>query len=155
MTNPYIAHETDPQYLREAFSDLGLQEITGPKHEARVLQMFKDAGHPEIHDDETAWCAAAVGAWLKRGGKKNTGSLMARSYTYYGVPTSKTNVPRGAICVWPRGTNPASGHVNIAVYCTGPYVYCIGGNQYKEMTSGAVTISRFKLSSLVAARLPE
>ena len=30
----------------------------------KVLAYFKDAGHPEVSTDETAWCAAFVGAML-------------------------------------------------------------------------------------------
>lgn len=145
--------KNDFPYLKAAFADLGLSEIIGKKHEKRVLAMYADAGHSQIKDDETAWCAAAVGAWLKRGGEPNTKSLMARSYTKYGVAcAANKRVPRGAIAVWPRG-KPPSGHVNIVLEDDGEFVTCIGGNQ-SNGAGGGVTISRERKSHAVAFRMP-
>lgn len=144
---------SDPAYLKAAFKDLGLSEIPGSKHSARVLQLFKLSGHPGIKNDETAWCAAAVGGWLVEGGHKPSGSLMARSYAKYGTACDlKKPVPRGAIMVWPRGA-PPSGHVNIALDDDGTYITGIGGNQGNG-NGGGVTISRERKSKALAARLP-
>lgn len=144
---------SDPPHLKAAFRDLGLSEIAGPKHNKRVLEMYAKAGHPGIKDDETAWCAAAVGCWLAEVGIKPSGSLMARSYTKYGTAVDlKGKVPRGAICVWPRGA-PPSGHVNIAIDDDGTFLTCIGGNQGNGQ-GGGVTVSRERKSKLVAARMP-
>lgn len=139
----------DPLWLAHAFGDLRLHELAGKRHEPRILEMYRKAGHPEIDNDETAWCAAAVGAWLHDGGCKNTGSLMARSYEKYGrrLDKSKT-LPRGAICVWPRG-NPPSGHVNLLLHDDGEYLTCIGGNQ-----GDMVSIARFSRTDLVCAVWP-
>lgn len=144
---------TDPAYLKAAFADLGLSEIPGPRHSARVLQLFKSAGHPEIKNDETAWCAAAVGGWLAETGFPNSGSLMARSYAKYGRACDMSErLPRGAIVTWPRGA-PPSGHVNICLEDDGVYLTCIGGNQGNG-NGGGVTISRERKAHALAARLP-
>lgn len=144
---------TDPPHLKAAFADLGLSEIPGPKHSARVLELFKLAGHPEVKNDETAWCAAAVGGWLAESGYKPSGSLMARSYVKYGVACDLSKrVPRGAIMVWPRGA-PPSGHVNICLDDDGTFLTCIGGNQGNG-NGGGVTISRERKANAIAARLP-
>lgn len=144
----------DPKYLKAAFSDLGLSEIIGPLHEPRVLAMYKNAGHPEVHDDETSWCAAAVGNWLVIGGLKPSGSLMARSYETWGFPCDlRKPIPRGAIIVWPYGV-PPHGHVNICLEDDGTYLTCIGGNQ-SNGKGGGVTISHDKRSIIVSARLPD
>lgn len=144
---------SDPAYLKAAFADLGLSEIPGPRHSSRVLQLFKAAGHPEIKNDETAWCAAAVGGWLNESGYPNSGSLMARSYAKYGKACDLSKrVPRGAIIVWPRGA-PPSGHVNICLEDDGTYLTCIGGNQGNG-NGGGVTISRERKAHALSARLP-
>lgn len=153
MAKSHHPQPTDPPYLKAAFVDLGLSEIKGKLHEPRVLEMFVLAGHPEIKNDETAWCAAAVGAWLVRGGEKPTGSLMARSYEKWGRTCSISKpIPRGAICVWPRGDLP-HGHVNICLEDLGDTLVCIGGNQGNGQ-GGGVTISREGRDNLVTARLP-
>jgi uncharacterized protein (TIGR02594 family) len=148
------AQPGDPAWLVEAFSVLGLSEITGARHEKRILAMYRAAGHPEIKDDETAWCAAYVNWCLSQAGIDGTGSLMARSFTKYGKGLHRTDpIPRGAIAIWPRG-KPPSGHVNLVLYDDGTYVYCIGGNQSKEGTNGAVTIARYAKGQAVAYRWP-
>jgi uncharacterized protein (TIGR02594 family) len=148
------AQPGDPAWLVEAFSVLGLSEITGARHEKRILAMYRAAGHPEIKDDETAWCAAYVNWCLSQAGIDGTGSLMARSFTKYGKGLHRTDpIPRGAIAIWPRG-KPPSGHVNLVLYDDGTYVYCIGGNQSKEGTNGAVTIGKYAKGQAVAYRWP-
>jgi uncharacterized protein (TIGR02594 family) len=145
---------TDPPHLKRAFADLGLSEIRGKKHEPRVLELFALAGHPGIKDDETAWCAGAMGGWLAEAGEPNSGSLMARSYSKYGKGCDLSKpLPRGAICVWPRDGFPGSGHVNLAIEDDGTYVTCIGANQ-ENGRGGGVTITRYRKSKLVAARIP-
>jgi uncharacterized protein (TIGR02594 family) len=145
---------TDPPHLKRAFADLGLSEIRGKKHEPRVLELFALAGHPGIKDDETAWCAGAMGGWLAEAGEPNSGSLMARSYSKYGAPCDLSKrLPRGAICVWPRDGFPGSGHVNLAIEDDGTYVTCIGANQ-ENGKGGGVTVTRYRKSKLVAARIP-
>lgn len=146
-----VALPNDPPWLKRAFSDLGVADIAGPRHNARVLEMYRKAGHPEIHDDETAWCAAAVGCWLAESGLSNSGSLMARSYSNYGVKVNKQKLPRGTIAVWPRGA-PPSGHVNIVLEDDGTYLTCIGGNQ--SPGTGTVSVSRERKAHLVSASWP-
>lgn len=143
----------DPPWLKAAFKDNGLREIAGAKHNPRVIEMFRKAGHPEVSDDETAWCAAAVGCWLYEGGMKNTGSLMARSYATYGIGLPRNRLyPRGAIVVWPRG-RPPSGHVNLVLADDGTTLTCIGGNQ--SPAPGAVSISRTAKAAVLAVRWPK
>jgi uncharacterized protein (TIGR02594 family) len=144
----------DPAWLQEAFSVLGLSEIAGARHEKRIVEMYRAAGHPEIKDDETAWCAAYVNWCLSQAGIDGTGSLMARSFVKYGRGLHRTDtIPRGAIAIWPRGA-PPSGHVNIVLHDDGAYVWCIGGNQSKAGTNGAVTIGKYAKGQAVAYRWP-
>lgn len=142
----------DPDHLKAAFEDLGLSEIKGKLHEPRVLEMFKLAGFSGIKDDETAWCAAAVGAWLVKAGLPPSGSLMARSYEKYGSKIDVNGkIPRGAILVWGRGQRPY-GHVNLCLEDRGDLIVCIGGNQ-ENGKGGGVTVTRY-YTRPEAARLP-
>lgn len=142
---------SDPLYLKAAFSVLGLSEIEGSRHEARVLAMYVASGNPQIHDDETPWCAAYVGWSLAQGGKPNTKSLLAISYASYGTALDRTKlIPRGAIAVW---TRVGGNHVNFVLEDDGTYVTCLGGNQ-ENNHGGGVTISRRLKSQAVAYRMP-
>ena len=64
--------------LAETFR--GLKEIAGPRDEAKIVQMFAAVGHAWVKDDETAWCAAFVGAMIERVGLISTKALNARSH---------------------------------------------------------------------------
>lgn len=138
---------SDPPWLKAAFKDLGLKEIRGARDNPRIVEMFALAGHSWVDDDETAWCAAAVGAWLVETGYRGTGSLMARSYLRWG---KKTRAKRGAIMVLPRGKDPRFGHVAIVLGVENGRVYYIGGNQ-----KDTVNIMSTKASRVLDFRWPE
>src|SRR5258705_4916570 len=100
---------TEPQWLKLARAELGTAEIEGKQNNPKVVQYFKDAGHPEIVEDETAWCAAFVGAMLERSGIKSTKALNAQSYLNWGTKLSQPK--NGCIVVIKRGSESWMGHV--------------------------------------------
>ena len=136
-------------WLDEAYKDEGLKEIPGSKHNPKVLAMYEEAGHGWVDNDEVAWCAAAVNAWLKRAGYIGTMSLAARSFLKWGKSLNK-EPRRGAIAVFNRGTKSWQGHVAI---CTGRtkrgYIEVIGGNQ-----NNAVNVKWYPTSRLLDTRWP-
>jgi uncharacterized protein (TIGR02594 family) len=136
-----------PAWLDHAWADLGISEIAGPRGSPRVLACFRDSGHPGITSDETAWCAAFVGACLNRAGIRPSGSLMARSYLAWG---QRCSPPRpGAIAVFSRGSDPSLGHVAFFLAAAGDEIVVLGGNQ-----SDAVTVTRYPRSRLLDLRWP-
>lgn len=143
----------EPLWLKLARADLGVCESPGKVTSLVIKGYFRDAGHPEIDDDEVAWCAAAACSWLKRAGlptPPKATSLMAMSFENYGKPL-KTFQP-GAICVFYRGAKREKDwrrHVAIGLRETKTHIVCIGGNQ-----SNAVTEARFPKRDLVAMRWP-
>lgn len=139
--------------MSQALIDLAVKEI-GVKEwkdgeNPVILAYFKDAGHPQIVDDETAWCAAFVGAMLKRLGLKPTGSLLARSYLNYGTPVEYKDVLPGDIFIKPRGNSTWQGHVAIVLRKKGAFVECVGGNQKNQ-----VSIATYNASSALGFRRP-
>jgi uncharacterized protein (TIGR02594 family) len=143
----------EPLWLQLARSDLGVSEVVGPKASLVIKGYFKDAGHPEIEDDATAWCAASACSWLKRAGfpiPPRATSLMAMSFESYGAPL-ETFKP-GAICIFYRSAKREKTwqrHVAIGVRETKTHIVCIGGNQ-----SDSVSEQRFPKKDLVAMRWP-
>jgi len=136
-----------PRWLGHALEHLGIKEIPGAMHNPRIQAFFKDAGHGEISRDETAWCAAFVGACLERAGYKSTRSLMARSYLGWGVDARAFDNPIGSIAILKRGTNPSLGHVGFLVGITADKVWLLGGNQ-----SDSVSIAAYRRSRLIGLR---
>ena len=113
----------------------------------KVVAYYRDAGHPEVVEDETAWCAAFVGAMLKRGGYKGTGSLLARSYLKWGDAVPVSNARPGDIAIIPRGNSTWQGHVFFIDKIVGGKVYALGGNQ-----RDAVNIQTYPVAALLGVR---
>ena len=121
---------TDCPWLDDILADVGVREIAGPKANEKILSYFAAIGHPECKSDETAWCAARIGAALVQNGlpiPPPNVNLMARSYCTYGV---QCELKRGAIVVFPRGNSAWQGHVGcvVEVYKDGRFKY-VAGNQ--------------------------
>ncbi|AZB63875.1 TIGR02594 family protein [Cereibacter sphaeroides] len=156
----YVAARTAPKatpaavapdelpWLAIARGLIGLREIPGPAHEAEIVKMFADAGHAWVRDDETAWCAAFVGAVLKRAKLANTGSLAARSYEGWG---QKLSAPiYGCVGVKKRAGGAAwQGHLGFVVGASTSTIYLLGGNQ-----DNAVAIDGFARREFTAFRWP-
>lgn len=119
----------DPPWLTLALADIGVREKVGAGSNPVVLAYYADAGFAGIKDDAVAWCAAGLGAWLKRSGAKPSGSLLARSYEKWGVGLA---VPiYGCIGTKKRSLNDKSGlgHVGIVVAASATRIWMVGANQ--------------------------
>jgi uncharacterized protein (TIGR02594 family) len=138
----------DPKWLREARKHVGLLEIKGQKHNPKIVQFFKEVGHSWVKDDETAWCAAFLGAMLERAGIKSTRQLTARSYLNWGVPIKEPKL--GCIAVLKRGTSNWQGHAGFYLSETPQTVTLIGGNQ-----SNSVSIAKYNKRRLLGYRWPK
>lgn len=143
-----MAPKSEPTWLVPARKLVGLKEIVGSKHEAKVLEFFAEAGHPEIHNDETAWCAAFANAMLRRAGYAGTGALNARSFLTWGTKLDKPQP--GCIVVFKRGNSGWQGHVAFFLADRGPKVEVLGGNQ-----SNSVSIARYNKKDVLGYRWPE
>lgn len=108
----------------------------------RVDAYFDDVGYPSM-TDETAWCAAFVGAMLKRCGLPHTGKLTARSYLDWGKPVDLSKAEPGDIVVLWRGS-PTSwqGHVGFFDRKADGNVYLLGGNQRDQVNVSGYSIDR-------------
>jgi uncharacterized protein (TIGR02594 family) len=134
-------------WLDLAKAEIGTREIVGAVHNDRVVGYFAEVGHPEVKDDETAWCAAFVGAMMKRAGYPHTGLLTARSYANYGVPA---NGPEpGCIVVMKRNNSTWQGHVGFVVKAYGGTIEVLGGNQ-----SNSVNVTPYPSIDVLAYRWP-
>jgi uncharacterized protein (TIGR02594 family) len=130
-----------------AKKEVGTLEVAGAKHNPKVLQYFRDAGHPEIVNDETAWCAAFVGAMLERSGVPSTRALNARSYLKWGQPVALEDAKPGDIVVFQRGDSAWQGHVAFYEAQGATKITVLGGNQ-----SDSVNRSSYPISKLLGVR---
>jgi uncharacterized protein (TIGR02594 family) len=137
----------DPVWLRRARLEIGQREISGSRHNLRILSWWELAKLP-FRDDETPWCAGFVGAMLEDCGIKSTRSGMARSYEKWGQPCEP--IPGAVVTFWRGSKSSGSGHVG---FVTGRDQYgnvmVLGGNQ-----SNAVSIAPFDTARVTSYRWP-
>lgn len=129
---------SEPKWLTEARKHIGLSEIKGREHSAEILQFWKDIKRGGIKDDETAWCAAFVGAMLERSGVKSSRFESAKSYLEWGGLIGSPVL--GCIVVF---TRQGGGHVGFAVgRDKAGNLLVLGGNQGDEVSIRAFPVSR-------------
>lgn len=136
-----------PPWLEAAWRELGEREAKGGRPNPRIVSLYRDAGHPGIKSDATAWCAAFVGACLERTAMASTRSLLARSYLDWGSPIAEFRL--GAVAVLSRTSDPALGHVGFLIGETGDKLLLLGGNQ-----SDSVSVAAFDRRRLLGMRWP-
>ena len=136
-----------PRWLEHAWDDFGVAEIAGSRDNTRVVRYYADVGHPQVDNDEVAWCAAFLGSCLERAGAGSTRSLLARSYVNWGEPAGEQHY--GAIAVLSRTSDPALGHVGFLVGETETHIILLGGNQ-----NDSVSVQAFPRSRLLGLRWP-
>jgi uncharacterized protein (TIGR02594 family) len=138
--------KTNFMWLDHALSQVGVKEKPGPNDNPTVVSYYAEVGFPGQHDS-VAWCAAFVGAMLKRGGRSCPKTLRARDYERYGVPCEPK---QGCVVVMWRGSPEAgTGHVGFYVGGTADYVELISGN-----TGDMVQRSFFPRDRVTAYRWP-
>lgn len=137
----------EPVWLRRAKQEIGVKEIPGPKHSARVLSYWELSKLP-FRDDETPWCAGFVGAMLEDVGIKSTRSGMARSYATWGQPCGP--VPGAIVVFWRGSKTGTAGHIGFVVgKDQAGNIMTLGGNQ-----GNAVTIAPFSPARVLGYRWP-
>lgn len=143
-SEPPKAEGDEPAWLVEARKHMGLKEISGPRHNAKILGWVKKLGG-WFTDDETPWCGTFVAACMQAAGKPVPKHwYRAKDWMDWGKPCA----PRlGAVAVFGRR---GGGHVGFAVGESRENIYVLGGNQ-----SNAVNIMPIAKTRLLGFRWPE
>lgn len=136
-----------PSWVLHALGELYTHEVAGAQNNPRIVHYWIEAGADGVKDDETPWCAAFVGAMLKRGEMKGSAKGNAKSYLDWGVAI--TEPVFGAVVVLNRPPNDWQGHVAFAVGADAAGVHLLGGNQ-----GDRVSIARFDRSRVAGVRWP-
>ena len=145
-TSEPVKPKGEPKWLTLARAELGVREGAGAANSPTVLKYYEDAGHPEVDHDDVAWCAAFVGAMLKRAGLPHSGSLAARSYLQWGKAVAKPYP--GCVAVFRRGKG-WQGHVAFYLSQGSKGITILGGNQ-----GDAVSIIHMPPADLLGYREP-
>lgn len=137
----------EPKWFELAKAEIGTKEAPGYANNPVVQRYYEDAGAGK-QPDSVPWCAAFVGAMLKRAGYRGSGFLAARSYLDWG---KKLEHPRvGAVTILKRGFSKWQGHVAFFAQDNGNgTIRLLGGNQ-----SDQVKYSDYAKSRVLGYRWP-
>lgn len=123
-----------PSWYALAQREIGTKEAPGFANNPTVQQYYVEAGAGK-QPDAVPWCAAFVGAMLRRAGYSGTGYLAARSYLGWGVALKRPKI--GCVVVLERGASSWQGHV--AFYNRqnkNGTIRLLGGNQLDSVNYG-------------------
>ena len=129
--NPRPMFAPEPVRIAREWEGLNVR-----KDRSDLTKLLSDGNDMKVDPVRIPWCAAFANAVLNKAGYQGTGSLLARSFLGYGIPTT---YPReGDIAVFSRGKNSSAGHVGFYVgeeTVDGVrYIKVLGGNQNKEVS---------------------
>lgn len=111
IPEPPRSRSPDLPWMAIAKSRIGLSEITGPKHNPNVVNLWTEGKAGKVKDDETPWCSAFVSAILEAATVVSARTGWARGYLKWG--TKLAGPAYGCIAVFKRG--PKTGHVGFIV----------------------------------------
>lgn len=131
-------------WLDVARKELGQSELSGSKHNKRIIEYHK-ATTLKASDDETAWCSSFVCWVLETAGFASTRNAWARSFLDYGTRLIQPQL--GCIVVFKRGSN--SGHVGFWMGETSGKVMVLSGNQ-----DNMVKLKEYYKSDVLGYRWP-
>jgi len=135
----------EPEWMTIARAEIGVREISGPKHSPRVLEYHSITGLG-ASDDETPWCASFVCWCLEQAGIWSPKSAASAAFRTWGVQVQDPQ--HGDLVVFDHGGG--RGHVGFFTSREGSTVSVLGGNQ-----SNAVGVAQFGLGKLHSYRRPE
>lgn len=136
----------DPVWLTKARSYLGLKEIPGPQHNAKIIGWLRDL-KAWWSDDETPWCGTFVAHCLQTSHHPiPTHWYRAKAWAEYGSRLQTDRLAAGAILVFDR---EGGGHVGFYIGESTDSYFVLGGNQ-----SNGVNVTRILKSRLLASRWP-
>jgi len=124
----------------------GQEAIAGGASNPVVVGFFQKAGHADVTNDDTPWCAAFLDAIARQVGAPRSSSLLATDWLSVGF---RVDTPAfGDIVVFDWSKVGSTGHhVGIVVAVTGPIIWCLGGNQENR-----VEIRGYKIEAVAGYR---
>lgn len=143
---PEPAAPTEPPWLREARTHIGVREIVGPQHSPVIMGWIRELGAKvlgiPVNDDETPWCGTFMAVVFQRVGiNPPLIAVRAAQWGRVGGWGRELAGPRlGCVLVFTRN---GGGHVGLYMGEDATHFHVLGGNQ-----SNAVNVMRIAKSRL-------
>jgi len=136
------------ELLKVAIPEIGVKEISGSKHNARIIDYAKEAGFEWVNDDETPWCSIFLNWCCKKAKLERTKKANARSWQIIGDSVASPE-PGDVVVFWRISPLSWKGHVGIFMGFSKDQsrIYCLGGNQGNQ-----VSITAYPANQLLAFR---
>ena len=135
----------EPLWLIIARQELGVSEISGSRHNRRVVE-YHQTTTLRATDDETPWCSSFVNWCIIKAGLKGTNSAAAISWASWGIAVPLTQGKPGDVAVF---TRTGGNHVGFYLKHDANALTILGGNQGDE-----VNIATFSRARVMGLRRP-
>lgn len=138
----------EPEWMRIARNELGVSELPGADHNARIIE-YHAKTTLKATADEIPWCSSFANWCMAQAGIKGTGSAAARSWMSWGVPLAEP-IPGCIVVIWRGEVLSTAAHVGfLAQMPNRLHIPILGGNQ-----GDRVSIANFKAGRLLGYRWP-
>lgn len=134
--------------LKVAFSQLGIQEISGSEDHPQIVKYATETQITGINNDEIPWCSTFVNWCAKEANLPMSGKASARSWLSVGKKVINPE-PGDIVVFWRESPHSWKGHVGIFLGFNkdSSKVFCLGGNQ-----GDAVSISDYDMEKVLNYR---
>lgn len=112
------------------------EAVPGGASNPLVLGFFQKAGHPEIKNDDTPWCAAFLDSIARQVGAPSTSSLLALDWLKIGHPIESPAFGDVVCFDWTK-IGESGGHVGLVVALFPTLIYVLGGNESNRVQISA------------------
>ena len=121
-----------PSWYNIAKRELGVSEISGPKHNPRILEYLETVSN-EFKADEIAWCSAFVNFCIKKGRATGTNKANARSWLTWGRMTRNPGLG-DVVIFWRDSIGSWKGHVGFYAGQENKRILVLSGNQKNKVS---------------------
>lgn len=129
---------------RNARHELGVQEVKGAKHNARILE-YHSVTTLRATTDEVPWCSSFIAWIMEQAGIRSTRSAAASSWLQWGHELTEPRL--GCLVIFRRA---GGHHVGIFEGWNNGRLMILGGNQ-----SDSVRVSPYSTDTVLGYRWPD
>ncbi len=132
------------ELLKVAIPEIGVKEISGSRHNSRIIDYAKEGGFDWVNDDETPWCSIFLNWCCKKAGLERTKKANARSWQIIGNSVASPE-PGDIVVFWRISPISWKGHVGVFMGFSKDQnrIYCLGGNQGNQVSITAYPVNQF------------
>lgn len=127
-----LANNKTSEVFSIVCKELGVKEIAGGKHNARIIE-YHGTTTLKAKEDEVSWCSAIINWAHIKAGVLGTNLANARSWLNWGISCVDSPEIGNVVVFWRESKYSWKGHVGLYAGETDSDIWVLGGNQNNEV----------------------